>query len=130
MLGAAGSHQVDLIQFLFGPVTAISAALRTYIAERPSESGPQKVTSDDFASLRLKLAGDSLADVTLSAVAGADEPPRLTAHFAHGALRFEHGRLLLARRGSGFEDVSPLRTRPWAAWIAGKKRSSWSMIAY
>lgn len=110
VLGAAGSHQIDLIQFVFGPATAVSGVLRTYVGERPSDTGARAVTSDDFASVRLRLADDTLADISLSAVAGADEPMGVTAHFANGALRLQRGRLLVARRGSGFEDVSPLHT--------------------
>lgn len=108
VLGALGSHMVDTIQFLFGPITAVNGLTHTFIRERPGDHGPQPVTADDFAALQVQLQ-DAIGTITLSSVSGANEPTRLTAHFEHGALRIETGRLLLSE-GDSFEDATPADT--------------------
>jgi predicted dehydrogenase len=108
VLGAAGSHQLDLLQFLIGPIAAVNGLTHTFIAERPAEDGPRPVTSDDYAVLMLRFADGGLGTVSLSVVAGTGEPNRVTAHFEHGALRFAQGRLLVAGREQGWVDHTPL----------------------
>lgn len=106
VLGAMGSHMIDTIQFLFGPITAVNGLTHTFVRERPGEHGPQPVTADDYAALLFQLPSDVIGAITLSSVAGANEPTRLTAHFEHGALRLETGRLLLSE-GETFVDATP-----------------------
>ncbi len=110
VLGAIGSHQIDMLQFLFGPVAAVSGMLNTFIGERPGPDGPRAVTADDYASLLLRFAQSGLGTVTMSVVAGHNEPSRVTAHFEDGALRWEAGRLHMARRGDEWSDITPADT--------------------
>jgi predicted dehydrogenase len=107
LLGAIGSHQIDLIQFLFGPVAAVSGVTHTFIDHRPSETGARPVTADDYSAILVRLIDGGLGAITMSVVAGVNEPNRLTAHFEHGALRFEGGRLLRAERGGQLSDITP-----------------------
>jgi predicted dehydrogenase len=107
VLGALGSHQIDTLQFLFGPIAAVSGLLNTFIAERPSDRERRPVTADDYAAFLVRLKSGGLGTVSLSVVAGVDEPNRLTAHCEHGALRLQAGRILIAKRGDTFEDVTP-----------------------
>jgi len=107
LLGAIGSHQIDLLQFLFGPVAAVNGMLNTFITERPGPDGPRAVTADDYASLLVRFAQGGLGTVTMSVVAGHNEPSRVTAQFEDGALRFEAGRLHMARRGDEWNDITP-----------------------
>lgn len=107
LLGAIGSHQIDALQFLFGPVAAVSGVINTFVAERPAPDGPRPVTADDYASLLVRFAQGGLGTVTMSVVAGHNQPSRITAHFEDGALRFEAGRLLMARRGDEWNDITP-----------------------
>lgn len=107
LLGAIGSHQIDTLQCLFGPVAAVSGVLNTFVTERPADDGPRPVTADDYASLLVRFSQGGLAAVTMSVVAGTNEPSRLTAHFEHGALRFQAGRVLVVKRGGDFKDVTP-----------------------
>ncbi len=107
LLGAIGSHQIDALQFLFGPVAAVSGMLNTFVADRPAPDGPRPVTADDYASLLVRFAQGGLGTVTMSVVAGHNEPSRITAHFEDGALRFEAGRVLMARRGADWNDITP-----------------------
>ncbi len=110
LLGAIGSHQIDTLQFLFGPVAAVSAVLNTFVTQRPSSDEPRAVTADDYASLLLRFGQGGLGTVTMSVVAGHNQPNRLTAHFEDGALRWEAGRLHVARRGDQWSDITPADT--------------------
>lgn len=110
LLGAIGSHQIDTLQFLFGPVAAVRGVLNTFVAERPAPDGVRPVTADDYASLLVRFAQGGLGTVTMSVVAGHNEPSRITAHFEDGALRFEAGRLHIARRGTEWNDITPIHT--------------------
>lgn len=107
LLGAIGSHQIDALQFLFGPVAAVSGVLNTFVAERSAPDGPRPVTADDYASLLVRFAQGGLGTVTMSVVAGHNELSRITAHFEDGALCFEAGRVLVARRGADWNDITP-----------------------
>lgn len=109
VLGAMGSHMIDTIQFLFGPIVAVNSLTHTFIRERPGDHGSQPVTADDYAALLVQLHNDAIGAITLSSVAGVNEPTRLTAHFEKGALRIETGRLLLSE-GESFVDATPADT--------------------
>jgi predicted dehydrogenase len=76
LLGAIGSHVIDSIRWWMGDVADVDCRLRTFVASRPDGEGgePHKVETDDYASLRLGLAGGVTAEISLSSVAtGAPE---------------------------------------------------------
>jgi predicted dehydrogenase len=107
VLGAVGSHLVDAVRYVAAEVEAVQAMLATIIDERPFDGGMRKVTSDDFASLHLRLRGGAVAAITMSAVAaGADEPTTLTIHGERGAFRLVDEELLFARRGELFARIA------------------------
>ena len=56
ILGAAASHVVDGVQELVGDVARVRARLATYVTERASDDGSQRVTADEHASLWLEFA--------------------------------------------------------------------------
>src|SRR5471032_898419 len=64
--GAVGSHFIDTFRFLGFEVEAAQATLHTAIAERPSEKGAQRVTSDDVAAVNLRLSGGAIAMLSIS----------------------------------------------------------------
>lgn len=98
--GAVGSHFVDTIRYAGFEVEAAQGLFQTIIAERPHDGGMKRVTSDDVASINLRLRGGALAMINLSVVAtGADEASMLTFHCEAGALRLMGEELLFARRG-------------------------------
>ncbi|HEX6289198.1 MAG TPA: Gfo/Idh/MocA family oxidoreductase [Herpetosiphonaceae bacterium] len=107
VLGALGSHMIDQIRFLLGPIAAVNGLTHICIRERPGDTGPRAVTADDYSALLLRLANGVPGTITMSAVAGVAEPTRMTAHFERGALRIEAGRLLLSEGGSDFRDLTP-----------------------
>jgi predicted dehydrogenase len=114
--GAVGSHFVDTFRFFGMEIEAVQALLRTMIAERPHDGGTRAVTSDDLASVTLRLTNGAIAAMTFSAVAGGpDEPSVLTIHGEEGAMRLSGEELLLAKRGAKtFERAAggPMESRP------------------
>ena len=113
--GAVGSHFIDTIRYLGFEIEAVQAMLRTIIAHRPSGAELREVTSDDFASVHMRLRGGASAVVTLSAVAsGTDEAATITIHGETGAFRLTGEELLMARPAKPFERIAggDLQKRP------------------
>jgi predicted dehydrogenase len=103
ILGAVGSHFIDMTRFLAGEIVAVQATLATFISSRSGRA----VTADDFAALNLRLASGALAAMTFSAVAsGPDEPSMLTIHGETHAMRLTGEELLLAKRNEPFTRVA------------------------
>jgi predicted dehydrogenase len=87
--GAVGSHFADALRYFGLEIEAAQAVMRTIIDHRPFEGTPREVTSDDFASVQLRLRGGAVATMMFSAVAaGPDESSALTIHGERGAMRF------------------------------------------
>ncbi|PYQ28563.1 MAG: gfo/Idh/MocA family oxidoreductase [Acidobacteria bacterium] len=107
ILGAVGSHYIDALRWLGMEVEEVRAHLRTIVDRRPFEDGSREVTSDDFASVELKLRGGANAVLALSAVtSGPDETSMLTIYGEDGALRFVAEEVLLSRGGAAFERLA------------------------
>ena len=105
--GAVGSHFVDALRYLGMEIESVQAMLRTIVDRRPLGDEMREVTSDDFASVDLRLAGGALAVMTLSAVTtGPDETSTLTLYAEQGAIRFIGEEVLLSRGGSAFEAIA------------------------
>ena len=70
-LGANGSHQVDLLRWWFGEITAVCGCVRTMVpARRDMVTGEAwKATADDFVHFLAELGNGCLASVLLSTVA-------------------------------------------------------------
>lgn len=101
--GAVGSHFVDALRYFGFEIEAVQALLHTAITERPFGNERRRVTSDDYASIHLRLEGGAVADMMFSAVSSApDEPTMMTFHGEEGAMRFVGEEFLLARRDSPF----------------------------
>src|SRR5258707_1088489 len=71
ILGAVGSHLIDLCRFWTGSEVAyVAGVVETFVTERKDESGAKRpVTADDFTSSVLRMASGAVATVTLSTVA-------------------------------------------------------------
>lgn len=103
ILGAVGSHQIDLLRYWLGEVAAVSGLTRTFLAERPDPhtGTPRPVTSDDFAAFVLRFASGAVASVTVSAAAvAATRGARLEVWGDEGALVLDDERLWITRRGA------------------------------
>lgn len=100
ILGAVGSHMIDAVRYLAGEIEAVSAHLTTTISERPHpEGGVAPVTSDDTATVTLRLRSGVLAHLTLTVVAAVDEETTITFHGSGGGLRLRDHRLEMSERG-------------------------------
>ena len=113
--GAVGSHFVDATRYFAGEIESVQAVMQTFVKPRTFGEGTMEVTSDDFASVQLRLRSGALAAMTFSAVSGApDEPSSMTIHGEHGALRLVGAEALLARRGGPYEQIGggPMEERP------------------
>src|SRR5947209_5706952 len=101
--GAVGSHFVDALRYLGCEIESVQATLATIIKERSGKP----VTSDDFASVNLRLRGGALATMSFSAVAsGPDEPTALTIHGEQGAFRLTGEELLFAKPRGPFQRIA------------------------
>jgi predicted dehydrogenase len=111
VLGAQGSHQVDLLRFWLGDVVAVSGTIETYVRERPSAGRSRSVTSDDFTTFSLRFATGAIASVLLSSVASHVEGPRAELWGDEGTLRLDgQERLWGARRGGEWREMTEPET--------------------
>lgn len=121
ILGAIGSHQIDMLRYLLGDEVAIARGLtHTFIVERPDEAGQLRpVTADDYAAATVRFTGGATATLTASVVAPNDEPNSTTIYGADGALRFVGGRLLRSGSGGEFIDITPSHRHVFPEGIVG-----------
>lgn len=113
--GAVGSHFVDALRYFGMEVEGVQAMLRTIIAERPFGEGTREVTSDDFASVDLRLRGGAVAVLNFSVVsAGPDESSTMTIYGERGAMRFVGEEVLESIEGRPFRRMAggDLEQRP------------------
>ncbi|MFQ5794360.1 MAG: Gfo/Idh/MocA family protein [Candidatus Bipolaricaulia bacterium] len=69
LLGAAGSHYIDLLRWLLGEFRRVSGCLHTFVKERPlADSDKMKpVTSDDYCTFMAELECGAIGTITLDA---------------------------------------------------------------
>jgi len=102
--GAVGSHFVDALRYFGMEIESVHAVLRSIIDKRPFGDGTRDVTSDDFASVNLRLRGGATAHIALSAVsAGPDDASAITMHGERGAIRIAGAEALRSSEGKPFE---------------------------
>jgi predicted dehydrogenase len=101
--GAIGSHLVDTIRYFAGEITTVQALMKTFVESRPFGDGTRQVTSDDFAAVHCELASGGVAVMSMSVVAGLDEPTTITIHGERGAMRLVDESLLVSHESRPFE---------------------------
>jgi predicted dehydrogenase len=106
-LGALGSHLVDGVLWMHGPVQAVQANLSTFVSPRPDAAGVlREVTADDTAELRLRLVDGGLVTVTTSVVLPGASRWLVEVCGSEGTLRLDlEDDLVGGRHG---EDLAPL----------------------
>ena len=137
LLGAVGSHLIDLCRFWTGSeVVQVAGRVDTFIRERADESGRiHRVTADDFTSFVLKLGSGATATLTLSSV--AHHGPGHLAHISgtEGTMVLTgETKLEIAKAGGAFEDISAVdelwqRTTPNNMWARSFVRLLQEMAA-
>lgn len=112
LLGALGSHQIDLLRYWLGEIEAVSGTTEVYITERPAPDGGRRaVTADDFTGFSLRFASGAVGTVVLSAMTAHPRGPRLEVWGEQGTLYLdETERLSGARRGRDLEELTEPET--------------------
>ncbi len=125
ILGAVGSHLIDLCRFWTGSEVAYVAGLvETVVPERRDETGTSRpVTADDFTSSVLRMTSGAVATVTLSSVAhhGPGHLAQVTGSEGTLVLTGET-KLELGKAGGPLEDVSA----PDDLWEKTKPNNMWA----
>lgn len=99
VLGALGSHLVDLVRFVLDGVAIESARcqLATYLAERPDRAGEARpVTADEHATLDLLLANGTRVAIDTSMIVPHQPAFELLLTGSEGHLRLVDGEHLRA----------------------------------
>jgi predicted dehydrogenase len=111
LLGAQGSHQIDLLRYWLGDVETVSGGTESFIKERPLDGRLRRVTSDDFTAFALRFRSGAVATVILSVVAAHAEGPRIEMWGEDGSLRLDgRERLWGARRGEEWRELTDPET--------------------
>lgn len=112
ILGASGSHQIDLLRYFLGELTAACGTTETYIKERPdSQGGPRRVTSDDFTSFSIRCTSGAVGTVLISGLAAHQSGPRIEIWGDEGTIILDQQeRLWAGRRGQDLQDVTDPET--------------------
>jgi predicted dehydrogenase len=125
ILGAVGSHLIDLVRFLSGSeVTYVAGLVETFVRERRDEHGVVRpVTADDLASCVLQTGRGVVATITLSTVAhhGPGHAGQITG--SDGTLLLSgETKLEFGKPGSPLEDISA----PDDLWEKTKPNNMWA----
>jgi predicted dehydrogenase len=85
-----GSHLLDLVDWLAGPIEQIRMDTRILYPTRPDGSGGvQAVDAEDQVVLAVRMAGGALGTLEASKIAtGAEDDFRVELHGTRGAIRF------------------------------------------
>lgn len=86
-----GTHVIDAVQLLLGPVTdVLSCQLTTVVGQRPAGGAMREVTTDDVALLAVRMASGAVGQIDLSRVAtGTPNSLGVTVHAADGNAGFD-----------------------------------------
>lgn len=85
-----GSHLLDLVDWLVGPIEAISATTRILHSRRPDgRGGTETVEAEDQVVMTVRLAGGALGTLEASKISvGSEDDLRFEISGDRGALRF------------------------------------------
>jgi predicted dehydrogenase len=125
ILGAVGSHLIDLFRFWSGSeIRYVGGLAETFIKERKDDTGAVRpVTADDFASCVLQTTSRAVATITLSTVAhhGPGHLAQVTG--SEGTLLLTgETKLELGKAAGPLEDISA----PDDLWEKTKPNNMWA----
>lgn len=96
-LGDIGSHSIDLARFLVGEVTSVSAAMETFIKQRPLHDDPTKhgtVTVDDAVASLMRFDNGALGTMEATRMAtGRKNANRFEINGSLGSVAFDVERM-------------------------------------
>jgi predicted dehydrogenase len=92
ILGAVGSHLLDLARWMFGRVDMLTAQMTTGYLYRtdPATGGQQRVTADDHAQLLLHFANGARGEMTVSSVTAGGYGMTVEVYGTEGALMLDN----------------------------------------
>jgi predicted dehydrogenase len=120
VLGALGSHVIDGLQWMFGPVETVRARLKTFVAEREDSEGRRRnVTADDHAELWMTLESGLEASVTTSVAMPGASRFLIEVCGSEGTLRLDlEDDLIGGAHGAAMEPIE-LPSPPASAEVLG-----------
>ena len=96
-LGDLAAHSIDLARFLVGEISEVTAALETFVKERPLEGQPKKkgrVTVDDASAAVVRFRNGALGTIEATRMAsGRKNHNRFEINGSLGSLAFDLERL-------------------------------------
>ncbi len=113
ILGAQGSHQIDLLRYFLGEMAAACGTTQTYVKDRPDpgRGGRKPVTADDFTSFLVRFTSGAVAAVVNSGVAAHGVGPRTEIWGDQGTLILDQEeRLWGARRSENLKELTERET--------------------
>jgi predicted dehydrogenase len=113
LLGAVGSHQVDLLRYWLREIEAVTGTAVPFVPERPlpDGTGRRPVTADEFTTFSLRFRSGAVGTVFLSAVATHAVGPRVEVWGDEGHLVLDEGeRLWGAHRGQALRELTEPET--------------------
>ena len=115
LLGAVGSHQVDLLRYWLGDIAAVTGTALPVVPERPLPDGRGRrpVTADEFTTFSLRFRSGAVASVLLSAVATHTVGPRIEVWGDAGSLVLDEAdRLWGGKLGEPLQELTEAETLP------------------
>jgi predicted dehydrogenase len=114
LLGALGSHAIDMLRWIFGEIESVAGAVTTNVLERrdPKTGEMRPNETDDYTSFIFKLTTHggrpSYGGVMLSALYASGGKNQITAVGSNGTLMIDGDETLLGASGYSqqFEDLS------------------------
>jgi predicted dehydrogenase len=108
-LGANGSHQVDLLRWWLGEITAVSGSVKTMVPNRfdKSTGEPWTATADDFVEFTAEFASGALASVLISTIAHHRPVNETTFFGSKGTLSLSNDteKLTFGQAGKPMEEI-------------------------
>lgn len=127
-LGANGSHQIDLLRFWLGDMSAISGQVAVMVPNRADKTTGEAwtATADDQFSFNAEMHGGALASVFVSSVARHGTGNSVQIYGSEGTIKLADAdeKLWVARAGEDFQDMS--ETDPNAA-LPGIGKGIWNV---
>lgn len=115
ILGALGSHLLDLARWMIGRVEALTAQFQIgHLYRTDPATGEQRtVTADDHAHLLLRFANGALGTITVSALTPGGHGMSILVVGTQGALRLDNEDQLWGRQGAEYPggEWEPIRVK-------------------
>lgn len=118
MLGALGSHLIDLARWMIGRIEALTAQLQIGHLYRhdPQQGFQRQVTADDHADLLLRFANGAVGKITVSGVTPGGYGMSILVVGGEGALMLDNQDQLFGMKGDypggKWEPIRPKQAMP------------------